>query len=163
MHQEAYEFVRLVGQPIGYGARILEFGSRNVNGSVRDLFRDSTFYCGIDIVPGDGVDVIACAAAYNHEQLVDVVICCEVLEHTILAGPICLNAWRNLRLGGRYIVTCAGPLRSPHSALDGGVLRRGEYYLNVTEEMLRAYLMCFDHSLVIVGRGGVDLYAVAIK
>lgn len=64
---------------------ILECGSRNVNGSIREFF-DQTEYMGIDIEEGEGVDevenihdVIAAAVSYYNYQ--DLVICLETIEH----------------------------------------------------------------------------------
>lgn len=66
---------------------VLELGSLNVNGTVRDHFRGR--YVGVDIVDGPGVDFVASSHidpdvphTWNGERHnVDVVVCCEMLEH----------------------------------------------------------------------------------
>ena len=64
--------------------RILEIGSKNINGSVRDVFFDTKEYIGIDSEPGFDVDLVLDA----HDILkrfkpssFDVVLCLEMLEH----------------------------------------------------------------------------------
>lgn len=68
------------------GRRVLEVGSADVNGSVRPLIeaRGPREYCGVDIGPGSGVDVICDAAKLIDrfgENSFDVVISTELLEH----------------------------------------------------------------------------------
>ena len=43
--------------------QVLECGSRNYNGSVRGFFKDSSYYVGIDMNEGPGVDLVASANA----------------------------------------------------------------------------------------------------
>jgi hypothetical protein len=61
VHIAAHNFVATV-VPDSPGA-VLEIGSRNVNGSVRDLFTGATLYHGIDIAAGAGVDEVTAACA----------------------------------------------------------------------------------------------------
>jgi hypothetical protein len=68
----------------------------------------------------------------------DCVVCCEVLEHTASALVIIANAYRALLHDGVFIMTCAGERRAEHSAFDGGPLRPGEFYRNVSESQLDA-------------------------
>lgn len=69
-----------------YQKSILEVGSLNVNGSLRDyiLSLDPGRYIGVDIFPGPGVDVI-CSADRLVERFgrdsFDVVISTEMIEH----------------------------------------------------------------------------------
>ena len=69
------------------GRRVLEVGSRYVNGSVRPLierFFHPREYIGIDIVPGKFVDIVLPAEKileYFGSESFDVVIATEVLEH----------------------------------------------------------------------------------
>jgi hypothetical protein len=110
---------------------VLEYGGRYINGSIRPLF-DSPEYTSIDIVPGDGVDVVADAATYTPTKVPDTIVCCEVLEHTDAWADIVKQAGSTLDPeNGILILTCATHGRQPHSAVDGGALRGGEYYGNV--------------------------------
>lgn len=139
------------------GARVLEFGSLDINGSVRPLFAELVSgggaYLGIDVQEGPGVDLVADASAYKSDTQHDFVVCCEVFEHTALWPKIIANAHSLLAPGGVFIATMAGEGRPPHSAIDENPIRDWEYYKNVTGPML-------DEKLIAVGFSShkVDVY-----
>lgn len=136
MHPEALAFIRAnIGKP----ASVLEYGSLNLNGSARVCAPRAQWF-GVDLQPGPGVDLIADAADYVHPDPVDVVVCCEVLEHARHAGAITANARRSLKPGGVFLMTCATDGRAPHSAIDGGQVRPDEYYRNVPADDYRITL-----------------------
>ena len=64
--------------------RIVDIGSLNVNGSYREIFSDSIFeYIGVDVVKGDGVDVVA-ENPYAYplpDKFADIVISGQMMEH----------------------------------------------------------------------------------
>lgn len=173
MHSEACEAVeRLKPEAPRF---VYEVGSLNINGGVRHLF-DGAVYHGIDRVPGRGVDAVADGATYEPPFAPDCVVCCEVLEHAPDPAGIVRQLGRVLAVGGTLIVTCAGPGRAPHSAVDGGRLPKGEHYANVQPSALEAWLADAGLSEIAVeGASGVlgariaasaevgDLYAVAVK
>lgn len=130
MHREAMSFVRRCTGGKRY-VRVVEFGSRDVNGSVRPFIRADE-YVGVDIAPGPGVDVVSAAEDYRGERYADLVVCCETLEHAPNTEAIVESARRNLcHPQGWFLMTCATHGRAPHSAVDGGPLREGEFYANV--------------------------------
>lgn len=133
MHTEAHDYVARFATSAEVD--VIEIGSRDINGTVRDLFPNAR-YVGVDVVDGKGVDVVADAATWTPKRKADIVVCCEVFEHTDAWQDIVANAAKMLRKGGRLIVTCAGPGRKPHSAVDGGALRDDEFYANVTADEL---------------------------
>ena len=138
MHPAALQFVTAAHHTHGPFARVVEVGSRDINGSVRHVFEDATSYVGIDLADGPGVDLVADARDVEPEYPVDCVVCCEVLEHDAGWEDTVVHVARWLRPGGYLIVTCAGPGRRPHSAIDGGwVLHPGEHYGNVPAPVLR--------------------------
>ena len=123
---------------------VLEFGSLDINGSVRSILEPVAHrYVGIDANYGKGVDLIADASTFRDFQLFDIVVCCEVFEHTPLWPLIVKNARNNLREGGLFICTMAGAGRAPHSALDENPKRDWEYYENVDEHQLSTHLSIF--------------------
>jgi hypothetical protein len=109
--------------------RVLEFGSLNINGSARDVIAtyDDKGYLGIDAQGGRGVDEVIDAVDYR-AQPVELVVCCEVLEHA-------------------KDIPCATEPRDPHSAVDGGPLRDGEHYENVDPGTLVA--LCRRQGFVV--------------
>jgi hypothetical protein len=141
--------------------RVLEIGSRNINGSVRGLF-DGVVYEGIDVAEGPGVDVVADGATYVPTLPPDCVVCCEVLEHAPTAADIVRHMGAIVAPGGSVIVTCAGPGRAPHSAVDGLVVREGEHYANVSHVDMQAWFREAGIRPVYLHEGGGDLYACGV-
>lgn len=146
------------------GKLVIELGSRNVNGTVRDLFTGAN-YLGIDILAGDGVDVIADAATFATMHQADVVVSTEMLEHTglALAADIMANMADLVKPGGALIITCAGPNRQPHSAIDGTTLREGERYGNIHPQMMVEWLTGWERADIVLARAGMDLYVAATR
>jgi hypothetical protein len=163
MHKEAYAYVRTQVLNLSFD-NVVEFGSLDINGSVRGLF-DTDSYYGIDLQEGPGVDEIADAATWESpEGEVDCIVCCEVLEHAPNVLGIIANAYRNLGQNGLLIITCATNPRQPHSAIDGGPKRANEWYENVEAETLRrAFKNSFQIVDLTVSRERGDLYCVARK
>jgi hypothetical protein len=154
MHAEADQWVSRYGstQPL----QVLEIGSLNINGTARVHWPNAR-WLGIDRQRGLGVDVVCDFLDWDSDSAWDVVVCCEVLEHA--------NDWRDivgrvkplLMAGGIFVGTCAGPLRTPHSAIDGGLLRQGEYYGNLTADDLLSELQAAGFLRVLVHDTGHDL------
>lgn len=155
MHAEARGFVERVVAIEGPFERVLEFGSRDINGSVRELFGEAAEYIGVDISPGPGVDLV-CDAAEWTETGFDAVVCCEVLEHTPRGAEIIAAAGRALKPGGLLILTCATDPRAPHSATDGGPLTEGEHYANVDEKTLARWVLA-------AGAGAVETAVESVR
>jgi SAM-dependent methyltransferase len=61
--------------------RVLEVGSMNINGSVRDHFTGFTEYVGVDWRPGPMVDVVCKAEDMVFDHNFDTVISASMLEH----------------------------------------------------------------------------------
>lgn len=161
MHAEARDFVaRTMGErPWG---RVVEFGSRYINGRVRDLI-DAAEYHGIDQVAGQDVDEVANVRRWRTRRKADAVVCCEVLEHAAVADQIVASAALALKKGGLLVITCATDPREPHSGADGGPVRDGEYYANVDPRDLGRWLeesgLVTEAVEIYLGRG--DLYVAA--
>lgn len=163
MHHAAYEWVSASRRNLS----ACELGSRDVNGSVRDLFPGWAFV-GVDVTPGPGVDVVADAATWDGDgRRFDLVLCCEVLEHDPAGWRrIVANAHRLLQPGGWFVVTAAGPGRVPH-ACDGDPIGDPprEPYANVYPAALAAALAeaGFEAVTGSVTAGGADVRATARK
>lgn len=163
MHPEAYAFVTMAASALPSPPRcVVELGSRDLGMPVRPLF-GAAEYIGVDLVAGRGVDVVADAASYDPEWPPDLVVCCETLEHAERPWVIVANTHRMLAVGGTLIVTCACSRRAPHSGIDGGPLRAGEHYANVTPSEMAGWLAPFRWQNVVAFRDRGDLYAVAVK
>jgi hypothetical protein len=163
VHPEAHEWVSRVAtdEPI----TVLDIGGRDVNGTCRSLFPNAD-YTVLDIRPAENVDIVADAATWTPDREYDLMLCTEVFEHTEVWPAICMTAYKAVRAGGQFIVTCAGPGRPPHSAVDGRfALHPGEYYANVDPDELRAVLAeCGFEDITVEFRANpCDTRAVATK
>jgi SAM-dependent methyltransferase len=139
MHDAARRFCEAVAGALKPPARVVEIGSRNVNGSVRYLFPGAC-YVGVDAMAGPGVDVVADGATFAAREPFDVVLCTETLEHAADPAAMCRNLVALCRPGGAILVTAATPDRPPHSGIDGERLRDGEPYRGVTPADLAGWL-----------------------
>ena len=147
---------------------VVEFGSCNMNGSVRDVYPQAESWWGIDTQPGPGVDELADAATWQTDRTFGLVICAEVFEHSPDWAAIIDTAHRVLEPGGLFLASCATGNRPPHSAVDGGPLRDGEFYANVDPDEMWAVLdkhAWTDGQLIEADGhfGGDDLYIRAVK
>ena len=161
VHAEAYEWVSRFAsiEPL----RVLDIGGRNINGTALDHFpnADATV---LDVAPGAGVDIVADASTWVPTQEWDLITCCEVYEHTYSWPGITATAFKALRSGGVFIVTCAGPGRHRHSAVNGGCrMFPGEEYANVSVEDLERVLTECGFVDLVVEQLGEDTRAWARK
>jgi SAM-dependent methyltransferase len=121
------------------GARVLEVGSLDINGSVRELFSDCR-YTGVDLQIGPGVD-LACQG-----QLVefpthhfDTTISAECLEHNPFWRETVANMLRMTRPAGLVMISCAttgrlehGTTRTNPDASPFTSAEKWDYYKNLT-------------------------------
>lgn len=165
MHSHASNFVLGVVEKLPPRQSVVEFGSRDINGSMRDRFPPTPSYIGIDIVKGKGVDVVANAMNYVPAHPPDTVVCCEVLEHSRDPYRIIKNAFDILLPDGVFIITAAAPARVPHSGKDGLELAPGEYYANIDPGELKGWLAQagFHDVRMEMNESHTDVYAVAFK
>ena len=116
-HPEQFEFVVLVRTlfPAFFtGKKVLEIGSLDINGSIRDFFSGCD-YTGLDIAPGKGVDVVCEGQLFDApEASFDVVISCEAMEHNPFWVETVSNIFRLAKPGGLVIVSCATVGRAEH-------------------------------------------------
>jgi SAM-dependent methyltransferase len=164
VHDEAHAWVQRYSTKDE--VEVLDLGGRDINGSVRSLFPNATRYFVVDILPGPGVDAVADASTWEPDQLYDIVVACEVFEHTAVWPGICRTAYKALEPGGWFIVTMAGPGRPPHSMHDGLFrLLPGEHYANVPgRELDRVLRECgFVNVVVDCQPSPADTRAVAVK
>jgi hypothetical protein len=163
MHRQAFDFIAARARELGRVGFVLEIGARNINGTIKNCF-DAERYVGLDVMPGPGVDVVASGADYVPETPPDVIVCCEVLEHTEEAAAICRRSIENLMPGGVLLLTMAGTGRAAHSAIDGCDLRPGEFYRNVSGADLQEWLADAGCTLTVGENPAAgDTYALAQK
>lgn len=150
--------------------RVLEIGSQNINGTVRQFFKNCD-YIGIDCVPGKDVDIVCLAHEYDTPHQFDTVISCEAFEHDPYLDLTIKNIVRLLKPGGLFVATCASPLRKEHgtkrTAQPGYEMPHGpdeNYYAGVSVD--RLYTLMVDHFYPLEiqsARADLDIYAYGIR
>lgn len=153
--------------------KVLEIGSLNINGTVRDFFKNCDF-TGIDVAEGACVDIISQGQNFDAPaNSYDTVISCECFEHNPYWEQTFLNMYRMCKSSGLIIMTCATEGRPEHgttrSSPQDSPLTVGqgwEYYKNLTERdfqnVFNINSMFLGHSFIIDNRNH-DLYFWGIK
>lgn len=108
MHESVLRWVEARVRNLGIAeAKVLELGSLIVNGSARELF--SGEYVGLDLIEGEGVDVVADAHRLPFPvDSFDVVLCTEMVEHDSAFWLTMFEAGRVLCPGGHLLLTTRG-------------------------------------------------------
>lgn len=116
MNGQVLLFLRKIGPQAG--ARIIEIGSLDVNGSPRETFKAAGEYVGIDFRPGLGVDRVM-NAEQVHENFpagyFDTVLCCETLEHCENWKEVVRSMWAILKTGGKCVITTPTRKKGRHN------------------------------------------------
>lgn len=134
---------------------VLEIGSLDVNGSIRQHFNSSD-YIGVDIVAGKGVDIVCKGHLYSGErsqvlndedvpfdgEQFDCVCSAECFEHDEYYPLTLKNMYTHLRKNGLFFFTCASTGRHEHGTRrttgpDNLWGTAPDYYKNLTEEDIR--------------------------
>jgi SAM-dependent methyltransferase len=142
-HQEQRDFLVVVKSffpEFFEWQNVLEIGSLNINGTVRDFFFNCN-YLGVDIGSGEGVDIVSSGHELKFpDKSFGVTISAECFEH----NPYWLETFTEMvrmtrRRDGLVIFTCAGEGRPEHGTTRSDVgsspLTVGagwDYYRNLT-------------------------------
>ena len=104
MHEQSLRLMTQFARTVPAGAKVLDVGSRDVNGTFRDLFPNHD-YLGIDIEPGPNVDIVVEPFNYPFEaNTFDVIVSGSCLEHVTKPWKWIREVSRILKLGGRLCV-----------------------------------------------------------
>lgn len=170
-HQAQLDFVKRVKETYPQfftNQKVLEVGSLNINGSVRQFFSGCD-YLGVDIGQGRDVDLVCPGEDLGFpDDTFDVSCSCECFEHNPNWALTFLNMVRMTKPRGLVFFSCATTGRPEHgtkrtSPEDAPFC--GEYYKNLTEQdftnlgldkffQTHSFTTC-DHSH--------DLYFVGVK
>lgn len=170
VHPESYQFVEMVKAEYPQyftGKKVLEVGSLDINGSVRQFFTDCD-YTGIDIAEGNGVDYVSKAHEYVCPETHDVVISSEMLEHDKFWQQSLKQMYDNLKAGGLLAISCAGPARPEHGTTRTDTYSSPfttDYYRNISKEDLLGVLPSelFSECTIGYARGQEDLHFWGVK
>lgn len=165
MHDSVIKFIQEnIGPEIRNG-RVIELGSYNVNGTARQhvLTCEPELYLGVDIRPCDHgagcgcVDLVMPAEKIDvvlGREDFDVVICTEMLEHSLNWKKVLVNANYLLRDHGKLILTTRSPGFPYHEY-------PGDYWRFTLEDMKHI----FKSSIVRLEQDRQDpgVFVVAVK
>lgn len=182
-HSQQLKFIQLVNQylladdgsqPL-HKKKILEIGSYDVNGSIREILQNShTEYLGVDLCEGKGVDIVS----YGHElkfddNSFDVAISCECFEHDQNWVATFLNMCRMTKNGGIVAFTCAtlgriehGTTRTHAEHSPGTQFIGLDYYKNLTQKDFYTAIditLIFSEHYFFIEKSSFDLYFVGRK
>ena len=153
--------------------KILEIGSYNVNGTIREFFIGSD-YLGIDLTEGPGVDLVSDGHLIDHDDnTYDITVSCECFEHNPYWLESFCNMYRMTKDGGFVIFTCATRGRKEHGTQrtspksSPGTREVGwDYYQNLEERDFKKNLnlsQLFATHLFLTNKKNRDLYFVGRK
>ena len=131
--------------------RVLEIGSLDINGTIRDLCRDLSIseYIGLDLGDGPGVDVVASGHEFllNSKEEFDLILSAECLEHNPFWRETIENSIRLLRPKGVMIFSWATTGRAEHGTHKNSpesapfiVQDHNNYYRNKSNKDIKAIL-----------------------
>ena len=128
MHPSSHEWMSNFRLLLGNAGNVLDVGSRDTNGSYRDLF-SGWDYTGLDPVPGKNVDYVP-EEPYVwdfEDSTFDVVISGQTLEHIEFPAVTFMEIYRVLKDGGKccIIAPSKGP---PHNE---------PWFQNIDDKMMR--------------------------
>ena len=117
MHISVFEFIKNMAltHPEHFeNKRVLEVGSRDLNGSVRPLFFGCD-YTGLDLTEGPGVDKVSHVCELNERpESFETVISTEALEHDQFWFDSLCKMFELTCPGGAMLITCASTGREEH-------------------------------------------------
>lgn len=154
-------------------SRVVEIGSLNINGSVRQFFENPVCYIGVDLAAGRDVDVVCEGQRYAGETgAFDCAISTECFEHNPEWVATFWNMWRMLKSRGLFVLTCATAGRKEHGTArttpqdSPFTVARGWDYHNLTEGDFRriADFNCLFESFAFdVRTSPADLFFWGVK
>jgi SAM-dependent methyltransferase len=153
--------------------KIIEIGSYDVNGSVRQFF-NSPNYSGVDLIEGPGVDIVCEGDKVDHpDGLYDIALSCECFEHNPQWAETFQNMHRMTKDGGIVLVTCATTGRAEHGTTrtspresPGTQSLQWDYYQNLEERNFLLHFemeKLFSHYFFLTNKNSNDLYFFGIK
>lgn len=114
---------------------VLEIGSLNINGTIRDFYDNPLDYVGVDVGPGPGVDVVAYGEQLTYaDNSFDVAVSVECFEH----NPEWVATFNNMhRIASKAVlITCASDGRPEHGTSShdpSSSPHTGDYYRNLNQ------------------------------
>jgi len=168
-HQQQLDFVQSVKDEFPEyfkGTKVLEVGSLNINGSVRQFF-EADEYIGCDLGKGAGVDIVCQGHELPYpDGSFDVVISCECFEHDQHWEKTFQKMIDLVRKGGLVIFSCATIGRPEHGTARASPVDApftNDYYRNLREEDFEQFKSSFNSYRFSQCLSSKDLYFWGLK
>ena len=166
-HPEQMRFVASLTRTFPWHFRntnVVEVGSLDINGSVRQFFYEPTLYIGCDVGPGPGVDLVCPGHELPFSNKFDVAISCECFEHDKHWQKTFAKMVEMVKPNGLVIFSCATTGRPEHGTTKSSpqdAPYTNDYYKNLTKEDFEAAFdlkkLFLKHEFS-VNEGSKDLY-----
>jgi SAM-dependent methyltransferase len=177
MHPEQQNYISKISTEFSEffsNKKVLDVGSLNINGCIKD-YTNNCDYTGIDVGPGNNVDVVCPGQDFNDpDESYDMVCSSECFEH----NPFWVETFRNMirlcKSKGFVFFTCATTGREEHGTKEAHswcsplTIELGwNYYKNLEEKDFREHFD-FDkifekYQFEVNTSGSPDLYFWGIK
>jgi len=150
---------------------VLEIGSLDVNGNIRNLFNFTNDYTGVDLEKGPNVDFVLDGIEIDRlNKNFDIIISCECFEHAknwkIIFEKMCQISKPNSFI----VISVASTGRVEHGTERSGNWQspgnKDDYYLNLTKKDFNANFdlpNIFSNYFFFYNINSFDLYFVGIK
>lgn len=150
---------------------VLEIGSLDVNGNIRNLFDFTNEYTGIDLEKGPNVDLVLNGTNINELNTnFDIIISCECFEHAkdwkLIFEKMCQISKPNSFI----VISVASTGRVEHGTERSGNWQspgnKDDYYLNLTKkDFIKNFNLkkIFSNHFFFYNVNSYDLYFVGIK
>ena len=148
---------------------VIEIGSLNINGSIRDFY-ENCHYLGVDVGEGRDVDLVCSGEKLEFpDGCFTVAVSTECFEH----NPYWLETFKNMhRMASQFVIfTCASDGRAEHGTTrttpeDSPLTLDWSYYRNLNENHFTSNLdfsKMFKEWTFIYNRSSKDLYFWGVK
>ena len=97
MHESVLDFVKRSTRKLPAGARVLDVGALDINGSAREVLTDVAEYIGVDLL-----------GPWDPDGGFDIVLCLEMLEHDDAPWLTAAQLAAVVRPGGLVLITARG-------------------------------------------------------
>lgn len=139
--REFFESVKAKFPQYFDNVEVIEIGSLDINGTVRDFYSNTPRYIGVDLAEGKGVDLVAEGQDVDFpDDSFDVAVSAECFEH----NPYWAETFANMhRMARSFVVfTCASEGRPEHGTTrttpeNSPFTVKWDYYRNLIEPDFR--------------------------
>ncbi len=150
---------------------VLEIGSLDVNGNIRNLFDFTNEYTGIDLEKGPNVDLVLSGIDIDKlDKNFDIIISCECFEHAKDWKIIFEKMFQISKPNSFIVISVASTGRVEHGTERSGNWQspgnKDDYYLNLTKkDFIKNFDLekIFSNHFFFYNVNSYDLYFIGIK